>query len=346
MVPFSGWLMPVQYTGIIGEHLHTREKAGLFDVCHMGEFFIKGEAATQDVERLVTCRVGDMRDGRCRYGLMLNDSGGIIDDLIVFRINAAEYMLVVNAGTAARDAAWIKAHISPGTVFVDDSENTAKIDIQGPVSGELLERVADKTLLRSLGRFSFARTDICGTPALLSRTGYTGENGYEIFIPSRAAKKMWELLMGLKGTEPAGLGARDTLRLEMGYCLYGSDIDEEHTPLEAGLGRFVDMEKDFTGRTALAGQLKNGIGRSLTGFVCEGRRSARRGFDVLDGDRPAGKVTSGAFSPCLKKGIGMCYVDNARAKPGAEVTLTDGKTEIKAVLRGFPLLEKTFKKEA
>ena len=339
MVPFSGWNMPLQYTGIIEEHMHTREKAGLFDICHMGELFLKGEGAEEALSRLVSCRTTDMPEGKCRYGFMLNSRGGIVDDLIVFKISGREFMLVVNAGTTDKDIEWIKGNISGEVSFFDDSENIAKLDLQGPLSGEVMAELGVEEA-KNLKRFTFSKVDIAGVKVLLSRTGYTGELGYELFFPKEDAGKIWDLILKNKDVKPAGLGARDTLRLEVGYSLYGSDIDEDHTPIEANLKRFVHMDKDFIGKDTLLRQDKEAPDEILTGFICEGRRSARSGFTVLADSRKAGIVTSGAFSPCLKKGIGLCYINRGFAKEGNSVILTDGRIEIEAHLKSVPILEK------
>lgn len=340
MVPFSGWNMPLQYTGIIEEHMHTRTKAGLFDICHMGEFTLKGSSSGKDLERLVTCRIDDMPVGKCRYGFLLNDTGGIIDDLIVFKMAPYEYMLVVNASTVEKDKAWIKGRISAATSFEDESAKTAKLDIQGPLSGKVLASLIGEDTVRDIKRYRFMQRGINGTKTIVSRTGYTGELGYELFMPVAAAAAMWDTLLGFEGVKPIGLGARDTLRLEMGYSLYGSDIDEEHNPFEANLGKFVHMEKDFIGCNALDRRGKKGPSRLLTGFVCESRRSARSHFSVMADGRKVGEVTSGTFSPCLEKGIGLAYVEIGLVKEGGEIILTDGKSELKAVIKKIPMYEK------
>jgi len=337
MVPFAGWLMPLQYTGIIDEHMHAREKAGLFDIFHMGELFLRGPAAAKDVAGLVTCRIYDMHPGRCRYGFMLNDKGGIIDDLIVFRISEEEFMIVVNAGTVGKDEAWMRKHISPGTELANESAETAKIDIQGPLSGKIMGDLAGQQAVEQVRKYHFLNVEISGMPVLLSRTGYTGELGYELFFPVEYAPDMWKLLLAQEGVKPVGLGARDTLRMEMGYSLYGNDIDEKHTPLEANLARFVFFEKDFLGKPALLKQQGKGVSRVLKGFICDSRRSARSHFKVTSGGKEIGEVTSGAFSPCLKRGMGLCYIDSGSAKEGTGVTLTDGKVEVAARVAAIPL---------
>jgi len=337
MVDFAGWEMPVYYSGILEEHLHTRSRAGLFDICHMGEFFFKGKDAQRELDKLVTCRLDDMPDGKCRYGFFLSDDGGILDDLIVFRFSREEFMVVVNAGTIEKDRSWVSGKIKGNVDFSDRSDLTAKLDVQGPASQAVMVELAGKDAVLSLKRYSFTNVKIDGVDVILGRTGYTGEIGYELFFDVPAAPAMWDRLMAFPDIKPIGLGARDTLRLEMGYPLYGSDIYEEVTPLDANLGRFVFMEKDFTGREAL---LKRKPDKVLTGFLGEGRRVARHGFSVVSGGKVSGVVTSGAFSPCMKRAIGLCYVDKNEYSPGREVTLTDGKVSIQAVLENVPLLKR------
>lgn len=337
MVSFSGWNMPVQYTGIIEEHLHTREKVSIFDICHMGEFFLKGPGAEKALSRLVTCRTDNMPEGKCRYGFLLNDSGGIVDDLIVFKISPEEYMLVVNAGTVEKDFAWLTANLPPGIDFSDESDNIAKIDIQGPLSGDIISRMAGKDVIDNLRRYWFLKINLYGIEVLLSRTGYTGELGYELFFPKEHAVSIWDKLNSFEEVMPNGLGARDTLRLEMGYSLYGSDIDEKHTPFESNLSRFVYMDKGFIGKEALLRQEHDGFDRKLTGFICDARRSARGHFSVMSGDKITGEVTSGAFSPCLKRAIGLAYMDKTCVIENNGIILTDGKVRIPAKVSSIPI---------
>ncbi len=336
MVPFSGWNMPVQYAGIIEEHLHVRGKVGLFDICHMGEFIVKGPSSEKELDGLITCRMDDMLTGKCRYGFLLNEAGGIIDDLIVFKISRDEFMLVVNAGTIEKDKKWITKHLSNEVTFTDISEATAKLDVQGPLAEEIMIRLANRKVIETIKRFCFTYADIEGVRTLISRTGYTGEVGYELFFPKEHAEKLWNLLLSFPEVEPIGLGARDTLRLEKGYSLYGSDLDENHTPLEANLPRFVYMKKDFIGKDALIKQKEAGAERVLAGFLCESRRSARNHFNVLVGGKEIGEVTSGTFSPGLKKGVGLCYIDREFIAEGQSIVLTDGKIAINAKISKLP----------
>ncbi|MDP8259030.1 MAG: glycine cleavage system aminomethyltransferase GcvT [Candidatus Aadella gelida] len=340
IVPFSGWSMPLQYTGIIDEHFQTREKVGLFDICHMGELVVEGRAAENDLEKLLSCSIKDIAQGKCRYGFLLNGSGGIIDDLIVFRTGEETFMLVVNSATTQKDLDWILQNISSETKARDISEETAKIDLQGPGSSSVIKQVTGYDEETKLKRFSFDEISLEGIKILLSRTGYTGEAGYELFFDAPMAPRVWQALLSCEEAKPIGLGARDTLRMEMGYSLYGNDIDETRSPLEASLSAFVCMEKDFIGKTALIKQLEEGVEQVLKGFICEGRRSARKGFSVIIKGQTIGKVTSGGFSPSMQKGIGLCYLDAESSNAGTEILLTDGKIEIKAVISDMPIYKR------
>jgi aminomethyltransferase len=334
MLPFAGWNMPIQYTGIIAEHNHTRSKASLFDTSHMGELYLRGRGALSDLDRLITCRVDNLAIGAARYGLLLNESGGILEDLIVYRTAQNEYLLVVNAATTARDIEWIESQITAETQLADESERSIMLSLQGPRSRAILSEHAND--LEDLNRFALARTDLHGTEVLIARTGYTGELGFELIAASGDAEKLWDLLVSHPDVMPAGLGARDTLRLEMGYPLYGNDIDETRTPIEANLQRFVYRGKEFMGREGLLANSQPS--HVLTGFICDGRRSARSHFDVIIDERGIGTVTSGAFSPTLKRGIGLCYIERSLAVEGKKILLKGGDTTIKAKIATPPLL--------
>lgn len=339
MVPFAGWRMPVQYRGIIEEHLHTRAQTGLFDTCHMGEFFVRGPGAAALLERLVTCRVGNLTDGQARYGLMLNPRGGVIDDLIVFRINPEEFMIVVNGGTRDKDRVWFEAHFTEfGLDFSDDSDAIAKLDLQGPASGRVLAALAGEPAALGTRRFHHVMGAIEGVPVRISRTGYTGEFGYELFFPAAAAVTLWDRLLSFSEVLPIGLGARDTLRLEKGLSLYGHELTEDLTPLEANLERFVDFDKDFIGRDALLAQKRTGLPRLLTGFLCEGRRAAREGFVIRAAGGESGQVSSGAFSPCLTRGVGMCFIEPPATCAGTAIVLSNGPIEIKGEIKPPPFV--------
>lgn len=332
LAPFGGWLMPIQYAGIIAEHLWTRTHASVFDICHMGEFIIRGDAALGALERIVTFRLADLPVGACRYGFMLNELGGIIDDLIIYRLADAEWMAVVNAATTPGDAAHFRAHLPKDASFTDVSSSTAKLDLQGPESGAVLETLVGPGV-GALGYYRFGHFDLLGEKVLISRTGYTGEFGYELYVPAKKAVELWKLLLADTRVKPAGLGARDTLRLEMGYPLYGQDLTTETTPFEADKAHFVGMDKEFLGKEALerAGRPK----RQLIYFQAASRRAPRHNYRIIVEGRDAGVVTSGSFAPSLSRGIGMGYVD-AGCPVGTAIVLRDGSTEIPATVSGHP----------
>ncbi len=343
-VSFAGWEMPLQYKeGIIREHLHTRSEVGLFDTSHMGEIFVKGPQALQLMERLLTNRVESLAVGRARYCMILNERGGILDDLIVFRTKEDEFMLVVNAGTREKDFEWIRSHAGDGVEVRDQSSDFAKVDVQGPKSLEVLDRIlaplTGEAYVSTLRPFRFGHFTYGDVQVLASRTGYTGELGCELFITPSRVESLWDAILEVESVRPAGLGARDTLRLEKGLRLYGNDIDETRTPLEANLGRFVDLEKDFIGRYYLLQQRDEGVKELMTGFVSDGRRTARAGFEVKSGGVTVGNVTSGAFSPCLECGAGLCYIDAQWARDGQDLVLTDGRREIHARVVSLPIVK-------
>ncbi len=334
MVPFAGWNMPIQYAGIIAEHNHTRTKASLFDTSHMGELYLRGSGALTDLDRLITCRVDNLAIGGARYGLLLSESGGILEDLIVYRTAEDEFLLVVNASTTDKDIEWIESKITTETQLADESEQSVMLSLQGPHSRAILsEHVSG---LEDLRRFTFIRTDLYGMKVQIARTGYTGELGFELIVKSEHAEKLWDLLVSHPDVMPAGLGARDTLRLEMGYPLYGSDIDETRTPNEANLQRFVYRGKDFIGKEEISANSKPS--KVLSGFICDGRRSARSHFEVSLNERRVGTVTSGAFSPTLKRGIGLCYIETSLAVDGQQMLLKGGDTTITAKIATPPLI--------
>ncbi len=311
MVPFAGFLMPVQYRGIIEEHMAVRTAVGMFDVSHMGEFFIEGPGATDSIDHLVTHEIRSLEPGRARYTVMLNDQGGIIDDLLVYRLSDQRWMMVVNAANIEKDRAWVTSHLD-NAVLEDKSSDTALIAVQGPQSPHLIERLLPD-LPDQIRYYRFTTVEIDQTPVIVSRTGYTGEDGFEIYAPASAAVPIWEKLMALGqplGLLPCGLGARDTLRLEAGMLLYGQDMDESVTPLDVGLNWVVRLEKGpFIGRDALLNQKQTGPRFRLIGFEMVEPGIARHGYDVLNADQqPIGVVTSGTHAPFLKKRIGLARV--------------------------------------
>ena len=336
---FGGWNMPVHYKGIIHEHKHTRSAVSVFDIYHMGEFLLKGAQSQGDVARLISNSVEKIRVGQCRYGLLLNESGGILDDLITYRLEEDTYMLVVNAGTTEADAGWIRDHLSPGTTFRNISEETAKIDVQGPRALEALSDATDIPL-RRLAYFHFHRGKLWEFEALISRTGYTGELGYELYVSPDAADAIWERLLEHPLVEPAGLGARDTLRLEMGYPLYGQEMDEGRTPYEAGLDSYIKPEKDFIGRDALLRQRADGISQCSVGLLLEGRQAARHGFPILHDGVQVGEVTSGSFSPSLGRAVSLGYVPWDHRAPGTRFEIRSGRRMLPAEVVSLPFYKK------
>jgi aminomethyltransferase len=323
MVPFAGWDMPVQYVGILEEHKHTRTRASIFDISHMGEFLLEGDGATDALARIATHNLATLSPGKCRYGFLLNESGGVLDDLIVYRLAPERYMLVVNGACIDSDFAWISSQIPENLFFMNQSFEIAKIDLQGPESFDVLSRVLPGDWA-SLGYFGFRETDIEGFTLLVSRTGYTGELGYEFYLPWDKAQVLWDRLMADEAVRPAGLGARDTLRLEVGLPLYGQDLDTRHTPVEAGYGAMLKSEAQFMGKAGL-----EQVRERLIGLRIEGRRSARHHDEVFLGEEKVGVVTSGSIAPSLGYCVAMAYVRADAA--GAEVFNVKGaKTSLEA----------------
>ena len=330
MIPFGDWEMPERYTGIIEEHRATRTAAGLFDLSHMGEFLVSGAAAGDLVQRLVTNDVATLPVDGALYSPMCQDDGGIVDDIIVYRPGylSAHYLLVVNASNIAKDLAWVRETARrlgiERDVDIDDrSARTALIALQGPRAVDILDPLMVDSL-RELAPFHMLAGDVTdGIEAMVSRTGYTGEDGFELYVNEQAAPSLWNLLLKRgrdNGLLPVGLGARDTLRLEARLPLYGNDIDDTTTPLEAGLGRFVKLDAGgFRGRDALRRQKEEGLTRRLVGLEMDDRAIPRPHYPVYHDGRAVGKVTSGTFSPTLNKGIALAYVEAHLAPPGTRL---------------------------
>lgn len=309
MAPFAGWLMPIQYEGILAEHEHTRKHAGLFDICHMGEFIIEGQGANAALANAVSHNLATLAEGRCRYGFLLNGSGGVLDDCIVYRLAAEKFMVVVNAACAGGDFAALRQRLPDGVRMDDISDATAKLDLQGPESVDVLEKCLGQNL-RHLPYFGFCESTFDGSPLLVSRTGYTGELGFELYLPAGKAVAFWERLLADERVRPVGLGARDTLRLEAGLPLYGHELDEQHTPVEAGMGRMMTSTADFVGKNGL-----NLMRELLVPLRIEGRRAARNGDAVaLPDGTVVGRVTSGSFAPSLGCVIAFAWVAVAQSE--------------------------------
>jgi aminomethyltransferase len=325
MVEFGGWEMPVQYTGIIEEHKAVRRAAGLFDVSHMGEILVKGPGALPLIQKLITNDATKITIGQALYSPMCYPSGGIVDDLLVYRLGDDEYWLVVNAGNKDKDFRWIKDH-QAGEVTVEDiSDETGQIALQGPRSQEILSQITDINL-EEIKYFRFAWAETAGVKTLVSRTGYTGEDGFELYMKAKEAPQVWQaLLLAGKdfGLVPVGLGARDTLRFEARLPLYGHELNEEYTPLEAGLGIFVALTKaeNFIGKEALLKQKAEGVPRKLVGFEMLDRGIPRAGYKIEKNNISIGEVTSGSFAPSLGKNLGLGYVKSAEAVLDNEITV-------------------------
>lgn len=325
MAPFGGYLMPIQYQGIIAEHTATRTGATLFDTCHMGEFMLEGASAMADINRLVSCEISTLEVSRCRYGLLCAEDGTVIDDLIVFRMGTESWMIVVNAATSDGDFAWFQKHVSPTTRFKNLSGTVAKIDLQGPRSPGILSRVTTGTLW-NLRYFELRTFVYLGQDILVSRTGYTGEMGFEIFCAPELAVAFWRSCMG-NGAVPAGLGARDTLRLECGLPLYGHELSRDHNAAESTLGRSIAPEKDFIGAAALRD--KSRLHHHLVGIEIEGRSAARQGDAVLDATgSECGTVTSGSFAPSLGRAIAMAYIKRDIPAVGAPLSIRTARAPL------------------
>lgn len=334
MGEFAGWDMPIQYPqGILAEHQQCRTSAALFDTSHMGEFVFKGDIEKSGLAQAVTFPVQQLPVGRCRYGLMLNESGGILDDLIIYRISPDELFIVVNAGTIEKDFHNLQAHLSSGTI-TNISADTAKLDLQGPASRDILTPLLPAAA--DLRYFHHVSTQWNGQNILLSRTGYTGELGFELYGSPALLIDIARVLTSAPEVCWAGLGARDVLRLEVGYPLYGHDMDENTHPLACGLDAFVDMQHSFTGRDALHRYQSEGILTTRIAFRTTSRRSPRSHFTLLGNDHEIGQVSSGTYSPQTGSGIGIGLADKNWNKPGLDIKISDGKSAIDAVVCTLP----------
>jgi aminomethyltransferase len=325
MVPFAGWDMPVEYSGIVSEHLAVRTRAGIFDVSHMGQIEIAGRDALAAVQRVSSNDAGKLLVGQAQYTGLLTPAGTYVDDMIVYRMATSHFMLVVNASNVAKDYAWIAEQVKPAgdVAVVDSSSRYGLIAVQGPAAAEVLQPLASMDL-SDIQPFAFAHGEVANARVTVARTGYTGEDGFEIFVPPGQADAVWRgLLESGRSVDivPVGLGARDTLRLEAAMRLYGNDIDESTTALEAGLGWTLGWQKEFIGRDALREQKDRGLARKLVGFEMIDRGIARHGYQVMRGGKPAGVVTSGTQTPFLKKAIGMAYVPADLASAGTEIDI-------------------------
>ena len=325
MVPFSGWEMPVQYSGITQEHQAVRQKAGMFDISHMGKFTLRGKGAIAQLQPLVPSNLDRLKPGEAQYTVLLNPQGGIIDDLIIYYQGTEadgvdRVAIIVNAATTEKDKFWMLQHLDTAQLeFVDLSSNFALIAVQGPQAVATLQQFVTEDL-SSVKRFGHLEGTVLGQPGFLARTGYTGEDGYEVMVAPETGEKLWRSLLSA-GVVPCGLGCRDTLRLEAAMALYGQDINDSTTPLEAGLNWLVHLDEkgDFIGRSVLEQQKRDGLKQKLVGLQLEGRNIARHDYPVLYAEETVGTVTSGTLSPTLGYPVALAYVRSDRAKLGQEL---------------------------
>src|SRR6201986_5525022 len=334
MVPFAGYNMPVQYAGINAEHETVRKGVGVFDVSHMGEFILKGDKALDLIQQVTSNDASKLYDGKVQYSCLPNKEGGIVDDLLVYRLDDKTYMLVVNASNIDKDWDWISKYNTMGVDMKNISDRTSLLAIQGPKAAEALQSITDIDL-PSMEYYTFKKGTFSGIDnVLVSATGYTGAGGFEVYFDNDHAEHIWDAIFKAGkpfGIQPIGLGARDTLRLEMGFCLYGNDIDDTTSPLEAGLGWITKFTKDFTARPIIEKQKETGVKQKLVGFEMIDRGIPRHDYEIADADgNNIGKVTSGTQSPSLQKAIGMGYVKNEFAKEGSEIYIKIRDNKIKA----------------
>ncbi|MFW6414420.1 MAG: glycine cleavage system aminomethyltransferase GcvT [Verrucomicrobiota bacterium] len=335
IAPFAGFDMPIQYSGIIDEHLRTRRETGIFDTCHMGEFIISGAKAITDLDNILTCNVASLQIGKCRYGMMCTPQGGVIDDLVVYKLSPDRCMLVVNAGNRADDFDWIEKHISDETTLEDISETTAKIDVQGPMSRSVVSEVIQEPL-EDIRYFAFTISHYRDTEILISRTGYTGELGFEIYLPPALAENFWGNCREA-GATAAGLGARDTLRLEIGLPLYGHELTLNRNAAESGFDFAIAKDKDFIGASEVRN--RENILYALKGLKIDGKRSARHKDIILSPKTGTeiGWITSASYAPSLEQPIAMAYINrNAIDELDNEVVINRGKKTVKASLVQLP----------
>jgi len=340
MVPFAGYDMPVQYEGVNVEHETVRNGVGVFDVSHMGEFLLKGEKALDLIQKVTSNDASKLFDGRAQYSCLPNNDGGIVDDLLIYRISEVEYLLVVNASNIQKDWDWIASHNSFGVEMEDISDTMSLLAVQGPKAAETLQKLTDVNL-SEVKYYHFTKGEFAGVDnVILSATGYTGSGGFELYIPNDVAEQVWNKVFEAGeefNIKPIGLAARDTLRLEMGFCLYGNDIDDTTSPLEAGLGWITKFSKDFINSEALKAQKEAGITKKLVGFELLERGIPRHDYTIVDGEgNNIGRVTSGTMAPSLKKAIGMGYVNKEFSAEDSTVYIQIRNKQIPAKVVKFP----------
>lgn len=340
MVPFAGYEMPLQYTGLTDEHLNVRSNVGVFDVSHMGEFYISGQGAFDLVQKVTSNDVSKLTDGKIQYSCLPNGKGGIVDDLLVYRISADEYLLVVNASNIDKDWNWISSQNSMGAIMENQSDEISLLAVQGPNAEKALQQLTDVNL-SEIQYYNFVQGNFAGvSDVIISATGYTGAGGFEIYFKNNDAEKIWAAVMQAGeafGIKPAGLAARDTLRLEMGFCLYGNDIDDSTSPLEAGLGWITKLDVDFIDSAYLRQQKADGLSRKLVGFEMIDKGIPRQGY-VIENEQgeEIGKVTSGTMSPSLQKAIGLGYINKPYFAIDSEIFIVVRNKKLKAKVVKIP----------
>ena len=345
LVDFAGYQMPVQYSSIIDEHKTVRNSVGVFDVSHMGEIFVKGEKALDFVQYITTNDASKLTVGRVQYSAMCYEDGGIVDDLLVYKIADDEFMLVVNASNKDKDFEWIKKNNKLDVELNDESDEYSLLAVQGPESKKVVQKITD-TSIENLEYYHFLKTKVAGVEMILSRTGYTGELGYELYFKGdeTTAESVWDAVFKAGeefGIKPAGLGARDSLRLEMGFCLYGNDIDQTTNPLEAGLGWITKLKKgDFIGSEVLKKVKEEGIKRKLVAMTTDEKAFPRHGYEIAADGKKIGYVTSGTVSPILNKPIALGYVEKEYAEEGKTVNIIIRDKEIPVTIVKLPFVEK------
>jgi aminomethyltransferase len=340
MVPFAGFYMPVRYTSDIEEHNTVRTSVGVFDVSHMGEFMLSGPKALDLIQRVTTNDASKLYDGKIQYTCLPNEKGGIVDDLLVYQLNSEKYMLVVNASNIEKDWNWILSHNTEGVTLENISDQISLFAVQGPKAAEALQSLTSVNLAQ-MEYYTFVKGPFAGVEdIIISATGYTGAGGFEIYLPNAYAQEIWNKIFQAGapyGIKPIGLGARDTLRLEMGYCLYGNDIDDTTSPLEAGLGWITKFNKPFINAANLQAQKEKGLEKKLVAFTMVEKGIPRSHYDILNaaGDK-IGVVTSGTQSPSLQTGIGMGYIQSAYTKPDTEIYISIRNKSLKAKIVKLP----------
>jgi aminomethyltransferase len=340
MVPFAGCNMPVQYTGVNDEHIAVRERLGVFDVSHMGEFFVKGPGALALIQKVTSNDASKLFDGKVQYSCLPNDQGGIVDDLLVYKMADEEYMLVVNASNISKDWDWISNHNDTGAQLTDRSDQFSLLAVQGPLAAKAMQSLTP-VALSEMEYYTFQIGEFAGVEeVIISATGYTGAGGFELYVPNAMAMQVWEKVMEAGkpyGIQPAGLACRDTLRLEMGFCLYGNDINDTTSPLEAGLGWITKFTKTFTNSANLQKQKEAGVTKKLVGFEMVDKGIPRHDYPITNASgEKIGIVTSGTMSPSLKIAIGMGYVPTALAQEGSEIFIEVREKLLKAKVVKLP----------